>query len=92
MKTTTQRGYGTAHQKQRQAWAPLVNAGLVNCWRCNQLIQPGQPWDLGHDDQDRTIHRGPECRHCNRSTAASRGNRMRGHYRPQPPHVTELTW
>jgi hypothetical protein len=35
-------------------------------------------WDLGHDDFDRTIYRGPEHQRCNRSSAASRGNRARG--------------
>ena len=30
-------------------------------------------WDLGHDDYDRSIYRGPEHARCNRSAAASRG-------------------
>jgi hypothetical protein len=40
-----------------------------------------QSFDLGHDDYDRSIYRGPEHQHCNRFSAASRGNRMRGQRR-----------
>lgn len=75
---STQRGYGYSFQQQRKQAKAEVDAGLVNCWRCGQWIHPDDPWDLGHDDYDRTIIRGPECRHCNRSAAAIKGNRMRG--------------
>jgi hypothetical protein len=92
MPTTTQRGYGAQHQAERKRWSPLVDAGLVICWRCNTLIQPGTHWDLGHDDHDRTRYQGPEHRRCNRSAAATQGNKQRGRYRPQPPTVTDLTW
>ena len=37
--------------------APTVEAGEAVCWRCNQSIEPGAPWDLGHDDTDRTLYR-----------------------------------
>lgn len=99
MPTTAQRGYGYAHQTLRRYWTPYVNAGLVTCWRCNRLIQPGTPWDLGHDDHDRSVYRGPEHAHCNRSAAALKGNKSpkRKHgatWRPQPPEYrpTERTW
>jgi len=40
-----------------------MDAGEVfRCWRCGELIRPGQPWHLGHDDYDRTKYRGPEHR------------------------------
>jgi hypothetical protein len=68
MATTTQRGYGYQHKKQRAQWKTLVDQGQVNCARCGQLIEPGTPWDLGHDDADRTQYRGPEHRACNRAT------------------------
>jgi hypothetical protein len=64
------RGYNRAHDTKRAAIAPAVAAGHATCWRCGQLIQPGEPWDLGHDDTDRTITRGPEhAARCNRSAA-----------------------
>jgi hypothetical protein len=83
--STAARGYGAKHKAERKRWEPQVNAGLVNCWRCGWLIAPGQPWDLGHDDYDRSVWRGPEhrhSRHCpaggNRRAGAIKGNKMRG--------------
>lgn len=76
--TTTARGYGTQHQALRRQWAPKVATGTVTCWRCGRLISSTEPWDLGHDDHDRTRYRGPEhANRCNRASAAARGNRAR---------------
>lgn len=61
--------YGAAHQKQRREWKTKVDRGNVACYRCGEPITPGTPWDLGHDDDDPTITRGPEHRKCNRGTA-----------------------
>lgn len=69
------RGYDTAHRNQRATWAPRVATGTVPCWRCGHLIKPDEPWDLGHDDHDRTITRGPEHRRCNRSAAGRSAHR-----------------
>jgi hypothetical protein len=66
-KTTDQRGYGAHHKALRKRWAPKVAAGTVNCRRCGERIQPGAPWDLGHDDNDRSLPPAPECRACNRA-------------------------
>jgi hypothetical protein len=76
-----QRGYGASHKATRASVAPLVATGGVTCWRCRRLIRAGQPWDLGHDDDDDTIYRGPEHVHCNRRAGAIKGNKMRGQQR-----------
>ena len=66
------RGYGTKHVRTRAQWAPIVATGLVKCWRCGDLIGGSEPWDLGHDDQDRSRYRGPEHVGCNRRTSGRR--------------------
>lgn len=68
------RGYDSEHRRIRRQWAPKVAAGQVNCWRCGQPIIPGEPWDLGHTDFDRSVYRGPEHRRGNRATAGRKGN------------------
>lgn len=70
--TTSQRGYDYQHRKLRKQLEPDVAAGRATCWRCKQRILTGQPWDLGHDDDDRTRYRGPEHVSCNRATAGRR--------------------
>lgn len=76
--------YGHAHRQERKRWAAIVEAGNAYCWRCQKWLPPGQPWDLGHvDGTDR--YAGPECRPCNRGTAAVRGNRARKVTQPQRP-------
>jgi hypothetical protein len=47
-------------------FAPMVAAGVVNCARCGEPIEPGTLWDLGHDDHDPRVHTGPEHASCNR--------------------------
>ena len=81
--STAARGYGREHRQLRARWAPKVAAGAVDCWRCGRCIEPGEPWDLGHDDDDRTVYRGPECRRCNR--AAPR-------LRQAGPRSSQLKW
>lgn len=67
--TTTQRGYGAPHQALRQAWRTRIDSGEpVACWRCGERIDPGSTFDLGHDDSDRSVTRGPEHVACNRAT------------------------
>ena len=65
--------YGRAHRRLRAAWHPLVVAGEVDCARCHLPILPGQPWDLGHADDDPTRYAGPEHRHARHCPAG--GNR-----------------
>jgi hypothetical protein len=77
-KKTIERGYGATHKRLRRIWEPRVAAGYVACARCRRLIVPGEPWDLGHADNDRSQCAGPEHRRCNRSTASRRPARRRG--------------
>ncbi|SBS79649.1 conserved hypothetical protein [uncultured Mycobacterium sp.] len=62
--------YGTAHQRLRHRLASVVAEGTVTCWRCGSLIDPDEPWDLGHADSPgaKTLGRynGPEHRSCSR--------------------------
>lgn len=69
--TRQQRGYDTHHDRERARWATRQAAGeTLTCWRCGLPITG--PFDLGHDDTDRSIHRGPEHPACNRATATRR--------------------
>lgn len=63
------------HQQMRALWVAAVATGQAECWRCHDPLAPGQPFDVGHDDHDRTIYRGPECLPCNRSTSTRRKHR-----------------
>lgn len=77
-------------------------AGAVDCGRCGEPIdphgdadelgiEPGQTWDLGHDDENPAIYTGPEharrtSRHpaCNRATSPRRVARARRPARRHP--------
>ena len=36
--STSERGYGSEHQKLRRRWEPSVDRGRVACFRCGELI------------------------------------------------------
>lgn len=79
--SAAQRGYGKAHQRERERWRPKVERLSVHCHAkvCLEparLILTGQDWDLGHTE-DRTAWTGPEHATCNRSAGAKVGNRRR---------------
>jgi hypothetical protein len=54
--TTTSRGYGSTHQKERNRWRPLVDRGDVRCWRCHQPILPGTPWRMRCSEAGKTLY------------------------------------
>lgn len=67
--SSTARGYGQSHRKLRDAYQRRMDAGEhFDCWRCGQPINPTF-WQLGHDDDDRSVYRGPECPPCNLATS-----------------------
>ena len=70
----TQQTYGRRHHATRLAWLPYVDTGTITCPKCNLPIQPGQTWDLGHQDNGTTQ---PEHAACNRSAGARAGNQAR---------------
>lgn len=67
--------YPREHDLEREAWVPAVASGLVECRRgasClapKLLIDPDEPWDLGHPDAACPAPKAPEHRRCNRATA-----------------------
>ena len=63
--STSQRGYGAAHQARRRQLAPLVAAGLMRCARCGEPIEAGEAFDLDHTD-DRAGYLGASHQACNR--------------------------
>lgn len=77
---TKEAGYDERHRRLRRRWAREIALGGVHCARGPQclerdrptgtLILPGESWDLGHDDHDRSRYNGPEHRRCNRATAS----------------------
>lgn len=73
--TRQQRGYGADHDRLRAEWAPKVATGTIRCARCRGIIRADEPWDLGHDDHDRTRYRGPEHANCNRAAGGRAAHR-----------------
>lgn len=65
--TANARGYDQNHRRLRAKWAKKIRAGGVRCARCGHLIGRDTPFDLGHDDTDRSRYTGPEHPSCNRA-------------------------
>lgn len=82
---TTARGYGSAHQRERDKWTPRVATGTIRCAKgCGRLIEPGEAWDLDHADGTAGTraprYNGPAHAYCNRKAgqAVGQANRRRG--------------
>src|SRR5829696_1697517 len=53
----------------RGAWlCGTHQLGMVARARCGRLIKPDEARDLGHDDENRSVHTGPEHVRCKRAT------------------------
>lgn len=89
---TVEAGYGEAHRRLRRRWAREVATGTVVCARCELLIDPDEPWDLGHDDQDRSKYNGPEHRRCNRSAGWWKRRGWKSDPPEERPLVTSREW
>lgn len=70
------RGYDAAFDAAGRDYQRLIDGGKrYACWRCTKPIKGtrrGIDWQLGHDDHDRTIIRGPEHPVCNLATSGRR--------------------
>jgi hypothetical protein len=69
---TVARGYGADHKRRRRIVGRDVELGHAVCARCGRRILPGQAWDLGHNDFDRSRYNGPEHAYCNRAASGRR--------------------
>jgi hypothetical protein len=76
-----QREYGYGHRSLRKRLAPLVEAGLFSCPKCGKQIKPGEPFDLGHQENG---GRAPEHCRCNRATVYQRARGGNGEFLPGP--------
>lgn len=90
--STSQRGYGHAHQKLRASrLADLAARPGQPCGRCGEPMYVGQALDLDHTE-DRTGYRGLAHERCNRSAGGRRGGR-RSRQRAQPSTLrTSRAW
>lgn len=86
--STTNRSYGSAHQKLRARWAPLVATGMVRCALGGELLKPGTKWHLAHADHPDAhrlgLYAGPACARHNNGT-----NRRQLRSQPKPK---ALSW
>jgi hypothetical protein len=74
-RTTTERGYGAAHQAEKARWQPTIDQGEARCAEpiClmpSRVIQPGPDWDLAHDRVNGG-YLGPAHPKCNRTEGAT---------------------
>lgn len=75
--TQGQRGYGRQFQALRRRYVEKHRTQPLECWRCQSPIPIGQPFHLGHSDEDRELIMGPECPSCNLSAAGKASHRYK---------------
>lgn len=80
-RSTTARGYGSRHQRERAKYRPLVESGNAYCTEplClmpTRWIDPAFGWDLAHGPT-RDTYRGPAHVKCNRTEGAKRRGKTR---------------
>ena len=75
---TVERGYGSAHKRERERWDRRVKAGLEHCRRCGRWIAPDAKWHLDHDDVDKSVYLGPSHARCNEAAGGRRRARLAG--------------
>lgn len=62
--TKAERGYDASYLRERAQWVARQASGeVLTCWRCGTTIVGA--FHLGHDDDDRSVVRGPEHASCN---------------------------
>lgn len=87
--TRQQRGYDAAHDRLRADYQHRMDRGeAFDCWRCGDQIDP-EHWHLGHDDDDRSRYRGPECVPCNTATSGRRNKPRRAGRQHPSRHCNE---
>jgi hypothetical protein len=92
-RTTTQRGYGAAHQALRKRWDREVQLGGVACGHCHLLIEPGTVWHLGHPADRKDLAPVPWHRLCNlRYAAGVTQMRRKVKAAPQPQPKPRTPW
>lgn len=82
--STTNKGYGSEHQRLRRRWAPLVATGMVRCALGGELLKPGTKWHLSHSDHPDAhrlgLYAGPACARHNNGTNR---RQLRSHPKPK---------
>ncbi|GAB3988837.1 hypothetical protein GCM10028771_02430 [Nocardioides marmoraquaticus] len=84
------RGYDAHHDQVGRHYQQQLEGGRsYRCWRCGRPItgaRRGVDWQLGHCDDDKTVHHGPEHPRCNQATSGRAGQPC-----PHPMHVEHGT-
>jgi hypothetical protein len=99
---------GAAHRQRQAEYASrayrdagvaatrTIATGYGACWRCGGRIPPtakrGRDWQLGHDDHDRRLIRGPEHTRCNLGAAARKGAAIANRTVGRPRRAQSRAW